>query len=96
VQSRKNQNICTAGAAPISLRFFCAKSLNEMEVRMTLDDARVKARKIANARGMAISLCKLNRYQPNQVVMREHDPRDDEGRWFFIEVIKPEEVRPCE
>jgi hypothetical protein len=77
------------------LAFCCAEFPNEMEARMTLEEARRKARIIVDREGYAISLCKLNPYSPNQVVMRQHDPRDV-GRWWFVEVIRPEEAKPCE
>lgn len=56
---------------------------------MTLTEARAKAQIIANREGYAISLCKLNPYQPDRIVMREHEARDT-GCWWFVEVIRPE------
>jgi hypothetical protein len=62
-----------------------------MEAQMTLEQARELAAKRASE-GQAISICKLNPYQPNNVVLRQWDERD-EGRWYFVEKV---EVRPCE
>ena len=56
---------------------------------MALDQARKIAQRNANDRGKAITICKLNPYGGDSVVLREHEERDC-ARWWFIEVIRPE------
>ncbi len=54
---------------------------------MTLEKARELAAKRSAENGYAITIAKLNTYQPNNVVLRQWQA-SDEGKWFFIEQVE--------
>jgi hypothetical protein len=98
MQSRRNHNICTTPAPLKALANFCAQFLNEMEARMTLEQARRCAQALANRDGVTLTLRLGFPGDPaksHTVCWQRQQPRDD-CAWYFIETIEPEEATPCE